>query len=402
MTIVLALVVRTLEVKEAWDEWDAKQCNSNKKKDTVWGDRLYQCLARSGNPPAKDPANHYSHRATSQSVAALLSVGPDEPKEHRDRAWACAGPLLLDVINDKLTPENLDAGWHFREEKPILNDILARINHPYNAVPDSIRRVLATIYRARYYKSFLNVAALFENKAISSVGIRPYKATSAFMETVTEVFQRIKAWRHERVPVQQEQSSYTARPKTVLTWLDWMLSSQECTELVQFFPEPFIGQLPHMMDVREDPELMRLAHHVYRQLPNIPLHEGEDRAFITQARDLAFELSLWQSYPGALRKAGPGKYNVPEWGHALSHHMAALPAFTPPVAAYSLGPMLRAVRFRHPAYPDSAPDLLVLMAVDDGNGGLDFDLALAACCIIAGVNWDGGYLALKASESNDL
>lgn len=82
--------------------------------------------------------------------------------------------------------------------------------------------------------------------------------------------------------------------------------------------------------------------------------------------------------------------------------MAALPALTPPAAVYSLGPTPRAVRFRHPAYPDSAPDLLVLMAADDGDGGLDFDLTLAACCIIAGVNWDGGYLALKASESNDL
>lgn len=93
---------------------------------------------------------------------------------------------------------------------------------------------------------------------------------------------------------------------------------------------------------------------------------------------------------------------LPPQAKIATRKMAALPAFTPPAAAYSLGPTPRAVRFRHPAYPDPAPDLLVLMAADDGDGGLDFDLALAACCIIAGVNWDGGYLALKASESNDL
>ncbi|OAA66551.1 hypothetical protein SPI_01127 [Niveomyces insectorum RCEF 264] len=81
--------------------------------------------------------------------------------------------------------------------------------------------------------------------------------------------------------------------------------------------------------------------------------------------------------------------------------MAALPPFTPPAETHSLGPTPRAVRFRHPAYPDSTPDLLVLMAAD-GDGGLDYDLALAACCIVAGVHWDGGYLAQKALGNHDL
>jgi proteasome activator subunit 4 len=35
-----------------------------------------------------------------------------------------------------------------------------------------------------------------------------------------------------------------------------------------------------MMDVKEDPELMRLAYHVYRHLPNIPFRDGEDSEFI--------------------------------------------------------------------------------------------------------------------------
>lgn len=53
MTMVLVLVVRTLEVEEAWDEWDAKRSNTNKKKDTVWGDRLYQ-VSKHGPPHVKD------------------------------------------------------------------------------------------------------------------------------------------------------------------------------------------------------------------------------------------------------------------------------------------------------------------------------------------------------------
>ncbi|KIH94835.1 taurine catabolism dioxygenase family protein [Sporothrix brasiliensis 5110] len=53
MTMVLALVVRTLEVEEAWAEWDAKRGATHKKKATVWGDRLYQ-VSKHGPPHVKD------------------------------------------------------------------------------------------------------------------------------------------------------------------------------------------------------------------------------------------------------------------------------------------------------------------------------------------------------------
>lgn len=53
MTMVLVLVVRSLEVEEAWEEWDAKQGTTHKKKETVWGDRLYQ-VSKHGPPHVKD------------------------------------------------------------------------------------------------------------------------------------------------------------------------------------------------------------------------------------------------------------------------------------------------------------------------------------------------------------
>ncbi|TLD05271.1 uncharacterized protein PgNI_09064 [Pyricularia grisea] len=54
------------------------------------------------------------------------------------------------------------------------------------------------------------------------------------------------------------------------------------------------------------------------------------------------------------------------------------------------------VHFRHPAYPDNAPPLLALFAI---NGVLDYDLALVCCCILAAVNWDKGYLAVRQQGS---
>jgi proteasome activator subunit 4 len=66
----------------------------------------------------------------------------------------------------------------------------------------------------------------------------------------------------------------------VLLWLDNTLQSYECTQLLDFFPDVFMEQLLHMMDVKEDIELQRLAYQVYRHLPNIPFRAGEDGEFI--------------------------------------------------------------------------------------------------------------------------
>ncbi len=54
--------------------------------------------------------------------------------------------LLEFIIND--------AGWHFRNEKPILDDFLAHIDHPYKSVREAMGRVIATAYRTRYHESF--------------------------------------------------------------------------------------------------------------------------------------------------------------------------------------------------------------------------------------------------------
>lgn len=281
-----------------------------------------------------DGTDKHQHRATSEILGALLAGSSDDPSAIRNKVWEFAAPMLLEIFADDLTPENLqywqtclhlildskdprrsheivtslksfrldmtsnaafkesskvqllefivaDGGWHFRHEKPILDDFLAHIDHPYKAVREAMGRVLSVIYKTRYHESFRNVNSfLEENKAASSIGIRPYQPTEDFVATIHEVFGRLEQWRLERTPGQQTPSSYTSGSKTVLMWLDCSLSSHECIQLVPFFPKPFMEQLLYMMDVKEDPELMRLAYHVYRHLPNIPFREGEDTEFI--------------------------------------------------------------------------------------------------------------------------
>ncbi|KAK4236188.1 hypothetical protein C8A03DRAFT_35915 [Achaetomium macrosporum] len=301
-----------------------------------------------------DGSDKHQHRATAEILGALLTGSIDDPKEIRDRVWGFAAPMMLKIIADDLTPDNLphwmtclhviidgkdprrsreltealasfrldrnsnaafkesskvqliefiinDAGWHFRREKPVLEDCLAHLDHPYKSVRESIGRIIATIYRTRYHESFKDVSTLLElNKAESPIGIRAYQPSEEFSATIRDVFSRLEKWRQERTPGQQTPSSYTSGSKTVLIWLDNMLSSHECMQLVPFFPDPFIDQLLHMMDVKEDPELMKLAYHVYRHLPNIPFRSGEDEAFIAALIRVGKTASSWHQRLRAL------------------------------------------------------------------------------------------------------
>ncbi|CAL3969190.1 unnamed protein product [Diplocarpon coronariae] len=282
-----------------------------------------------------DGSDKHQHRATAEIVAALLICVIERPIELRDGIWDYGVPIMLQVFKDGLTPENIsywmtclhmiiggrdprqareiidtlttfrldmssnaafkessqiqllefviqDAGWHFRAEKPILEDFLAHIDHPYKAVREAIGRTISSIYRTRYYEAFPDVKTLLhENKASSSIGIKPYTPSAQFAASLKDVFTRLEIWRGQRTPGQQTPSSYTSGSKTVLLWLDTTLQSHECTQLLDFFPDVFMEQLLHMMDVKEDPELQRLAYQVYRHLPNIPFRAGEDGEFIS-------------------------------------------------------------------------------------------------------------------------
>ncbi|UKZ83081.1 hypothetical protein TrVFT333_010883 [Trichoderma virens FT-333] len=301
-----------------------------------------------------DGNDKHQHRATSEILGALLAGSSDDPPEIRNKVWEFAAPFMLKIFEGDLTPENLqywltclhlildskdprraheivdhlksfrldmssnaafkesskiqllefsiaDAGWHFRKEKPLLEDFLTHIDHPYKAVREAIARVISMIYKTRYYEAFENVQTLLEaNKEASSIGLRPYKASDEFTATMTSVFDRLEKWRLERTPGQQDQSPYTCGSKTVLVWLDCTLSSHECTQLVPFFATPFMDQLLHMMDVKEDPELMKLAYHVYRHLPNIPFRDGEDAQFIDGLVRIGRTASSWHQRLRAL------------------------------------------------------------------------------------------------------
>ncbi|KAI1913479.1 Proteasome activator BLM10 [Ophidiomyces ophidiicola] len=282
----------------------------------------------------EDGSDKHQHRATAEILAALIGSVTDTSIERRKKVWDFAFPIIKKIFSDGLTPENssywnqflhmifqcrdprrawplmdwlasfrldmgsnaafkesskinllhqciLDVGWHFQLEKPIVNDFLAHLDHPYKGVRDAMGRTLASIFRTRYHESYSTINELIlAQKTASPIGNRSYQPTEEFSSMIRDVFNRLQKWRRERSPGQQTPSSYTSGCKTVLLWLDSTLSSYECTQLLPFFPDLFTEELLHMMDVKEDPELQSLAYHVFRHLPNIPHPAGEDSEFV--------------------------------------------------------------------------------------------------------------------------
>lgn len=294
-----------------------------------------------------DGSDKHQHRAMSEIMGAMLSSSEDLDHGLRTKIWDFAFPIVRRIFTDGLTPENsaywatfvtlivggkdprrawplvdwlagfrLDmqssaafkesskiqllqlvigaTGWHFQLHRPIVEDFLEHIDHPYKSVREVMGSTLATIFRTRYHESYQDIPTLLEaQRSASSIGTRPYQPTEEFSATVKDVFERLEKWRQERPVGTQAPTSYTQASKTVLLWLDGCLGSYDCTTLVPFFPNDFMEQLLHMMDIKEDPELQSLAYHVFRHLPNIPHRQGEDEAFVASLVKIGMNATSW-------------------------------------------------------------------------------------------------------------
>lgn len=294
-----------------------------------------------------DGSDKHQHRATSEILGALLASTNDKPMKVRIEIWEFAYPIFQKVFSDGLTPENIsywttflhfvlqgkdprrswpvvdwlasfrldmesnaafkesskirllqqcvaDLGWHFQLGKPIIENFLQHIDHPYKGVREAMGQCLSTLHSISYHESYKDVPTLIKaQKDASSLGVRPYQPTPEFSDTIHEIFERIEKWRQERTPGQQTPSSYTSGSKTVLLWLDTTLASYECIELIPFFPNVLLEQLLHMMDIKEDQELQGLAYHVFRHIPNIPHRQGEDTELITALIRIGRSSPLW-------------------------------------------------------------------------------------------------------------
>ncbi|KAK6332706.1 hypothetical protein TWF696_002731 [Orbilia brochopaga] len=294
-----------------------------------------------------DGSDKNQHRATAEIFGALLNSVRDSTEDDKERTWAFILPIVTKIFDDGLNPDNLsywiafvhtalqgkdlrrswrivqhlanfrldlssnaafkesskiqllqqcinDAGWHFQLHEPIWNDFLQHLNHPYKGVREAIGQTLACISRTRYHESFSCVSDFLQSqRAYSSVGVPPYQAHSDFTTAFGRILTQLSEWRGEDSSENRNMVSYTSASKTVLLWLENSLSSHECIQLAPLFSRTLVNEILHMVDVREDPELMSLAYNVFRHLPDIPYPIGQADAFIDGLIQTGSSASSW-------------------------------------------------------------------------------------------------------------
>jgi proteasome activator subunit 4 len=281
-----------------------------------------------------DRSEKHQHRAMTEILGGLILLIYDRPASDREMIVQYCFGIALSVLKDGLTPENSgywtsfmhyvvcnkdprrvwpfidwvssfkldmnsnaafkesskinllnvtigEQGWHFQLTKDLLENFLDHLDHPYKGVREAMGSAIAKIHRSQHYEAYPDVATLMEaQRNVSSIGSRPYKISDTFAHTITRVFDQLDKWRQAWKPGDPIPGPFQSASKTVLIWLDATLSSYECTQLVPYFASPLLEQILHMMDHKEDPDLQSLAFHVFKQLPAVPMRDGEDEDFI--------------------------------------------------------------------------------------------------------------------------
>ena len=81
----------------------------------------------------------------------------------------------------------LEAGWHFPFDKPIVDDFLKHLDHPYKGVREAMGQTIASIFRAKYHESYKDVKTLMDDQhGSSSIGTVPYQPSTEFAALMKE------------------------------------------------------------------------------------------------------------------------------------------------------------------------------------------------------------------------
>ncbi|KAG4257595.1 hypothetical protein BFJ72_g14505 [Fusarium proliferatum] len=293
------------------------------------------------------------HRVASKIIGALVKSCHDQPLPTQDRVYEYAAPFLLSVVENNLSPGNLECwlgcldvitvdrdprrcyrivdglktlrlgekhnsiftnqskirllrslfnnfGWHFEPRQQILDTLLKHMNNPHPTICQEMGILLSEIHRTEHHESFESVSKLLEiNKNTSDTGILPYKPTRQFKATMTQAFDQLKEWR-----ISQDCDSYKSGSRTVMTWLYCTLRSHMCTQLVPFLATPIMEELSHMMDVEGDAEFYALTSSLFLQLRYIPFPRGQVSDFVKTLIQLSSMKASWRQRAFALASMG--------------------------------------------------------------------------------------------------
>jgi proteasome activator subunit 4 len=132
--------------------------------------------------------------------------------------------------------------------------------------------ILSTMTSLNRNVSFTNVQDVIKaSMEAPSTGFPGWVASEDFQFFIQHIALKLEQWRHERVPGQTAESpSYITGASTILNWWQSVIIGTACMVILPFVAEYILPETLHMMDVKEDTELMTSASSMLRYIGNAP------------------------------------------------------------------------------------------------------------------------------------
>ena len=132
--------------------------------------------------------------------------------------------------------------------------------------------ILSTMTSLNRNVSFNNVGEVIRaSMEAPSTGFPGWVASDDFEENMQVLSEKLEKWRNERVPGQTSESSrYITGASTILSWWQSVTIGTACMVMLPFVAKYILPETLHMMDVKEDIELMSSAASMLRYLGNAP------------------------------------------------------------------------------------------------------------------------------------
>lgn len=110
-----------------------------------------------------------------------------------------------------------------------------------------------------------------ESMVAPSTGFPGWVASDDFEENMKFLAMKLEKWRLERVPGQTSESSpYVTGASTILSWWQSVVIGTACMVMLPFVAKYILPETLHMMDVKEEVELMSSAASMLKYIGNAP------------------------------------------------------------------------------------------------------------------------------------
>jgi len=132
--------------------------------------------------------------------------------------------------------------------------------------------ILSTMTSLNRNASFNNVSEVIQaSMTASSLGFPGWRPSEDFEANIKSLAAKLEKWRNERVPGSTgEASHYVTGAQTILSWWQSVVIGTACMVILPFVADYILPETLHMMDVKEEQELLGSAAAMLRYIGNAP------------------------------------------------------------------------------------------------------------------------------------